>query len=427
MIRISPHLVVFSILFSLLMVALMGMLWAWAGALRRIWRGQPLVGDYRAMSLKPAPWGSLTVLSLVFLYLGVNLSVARLYAAATGRHLPRVAKQADNPEGAGEPVKAIEASKNDQRAIEPAEDATSGQNKDFKARSRDLAPNSPPEQSQAELMFQVAVSNGLLLLLVPVFLWVTSGASLADLGLNLKDWPHQMGIGVRAAMLMTPPVYAIQIVAVRIWRPRMHPLELMVLDDFTVGAAILAVLSSMVLAPMIEELLFRGIVQRWLSRLVDDRPEATTTTQETKPLAPFEPEDKLSFLDSKYAAPVESTPIGSEGEKLAGGFQPEEQPSPRASNLPILLTSFFFAAMHLPQWPAPIAILLLSMALGIVYQRTGSLLAAITMHATFNGISTLLLLLAALGRHIQPPIGPAAMASLAPGFLTDLLSNMGFG
>jgi membrane protease YdiL (CAAX protease family) len=80
--------------------------------------------------------------------------------------------------------------------------------------------------------------------------------------------------------------------------------------------------------------------------------------------------------------------------------------------------------MHLPQWPAPIAIFLLSIALGTVYQRTGSLLASITMHATFNGINTLLLLLAAVGQHIQATIGPAAVVFSASEVLTHFLSFM---
>ena len=72
----------------------------------RIWKGLPIVADDRAWPLKPAPWGSLTVLSLVFLYLGVNLTVSRIYAAATGRQLPRVAKAAENQGGrAGNPAR----------------------------------------------------------------------------------------------------------------------------------------------------------------------------------------------------------------------------------------------------------------------------------------------------------------------------------
>jgi len=419
--RISPALFVFSILCTLLMAALLGMLWAWAWALGRIWKGLPVVADDRARPLKPAPWGSLTVLALVFLYLGVNVSVTRIYAAATGRHLPRVAKAAENQVGAREPGKAINQPKNAEQAPGPGEAAADGQSKDVKAGLQGPGPDARPEQSLAELMFQFAVSNGLLLVLVPVFVRFTSGAGLADLGLHRQEWPRQMGMGVRAAMLMTPLVCAIQFLAVHIWRSQAHPVELMVLEDLTPGVAILAVLSTMVLAPLIEELLFRGILQRWLGRFVEDRPLPSKTIQENGWPATQEPENESFLWDSEYAPP-KSTPIDPGNEVLVSGHQSAEQPLSRSSNLPILLTSIFFAAMHFPQWPAPIAILLLSMALGTVYQRTGSLLASITMHATFNGINTMLLLLAALGQHIQAPIQPAALAFSAFSVLTDFLS-----
>src|SRR5271157_5237420 len=423
--RISPELFVFSILSTLVMAALFGMLWAWAWALGRIWKRLPIVADDRARPLKLAPWGSLTVLWLVFLYLGVNVSVTCIYAAATGRHLPRAAKLAENPGGAREPGKAIDEPKNADKAPGLGEAVADGESKDVKAGSQGPGPEAPPEQSLAELMFQSALSNGLLLVLVPAFVRLTSGAGLADLGLYRREWPRQMGIGVRAAMLMTPPVCAIQFLTVQIWRSQAHPVEQMVLEKLTVGVAILAVLSTMVLAPWIEELLFRGIFQRWLGRLVEDRPLPTTTIQEKGRFGPLEPANESFFLNSK-AAPTESTPLDPGSEILASSHQPAEQPSSPSSSLPILLTSFFFAAMHLPQWPAPIAILLLSMALGTVYQRTGSLLAAITMHATFNGVNTLLLLRAAIGLHIQAPIQPAALPSSGGRVLTEFLSIMGF-
>ncbi len=421
----SIELFVFSILSILLMAALLGMLWAWVWALGRIWKGLPIVADDRAWPLKPASWGSLTVLSLVFLYLGVNLTVSRIYAAATGRQVPRIAKAAENQGGAREPDKAIDKSKNAEKAPGPGEAAAAGQSKDVKSGPHDPGSDASPEQSLAELMFQSAVSNGLLLVLVPAFVRLTSGAGLADLGLHRQEWPRQMGIGVRAAMLMTPPVCAIQFLTVQIWRSQAHPVEQMVLEKLTVGVAILAVLSTMVLAPWIEELLFRGIFQRWLGRLVEDRPFSTTAIQEKGRFGPLVPEDESFFLNSK-ATSTESTPIDPGSEILASSHQPAEQPSSRFSSLPILLTSFFFAAMHLSQWPAPVAIFLLSMALGTVYERSGSLLAAITMHATFNGVNTLLLLLAAIGLHIQAPIQPAALTSSGGRVLTEFLSIMGF-
>ena len=102
------------------------------------------------------------------------------------------------------------------------------------------------------------------------------------------------------------------------------------------------------------------------------------------------------------------------------------------AGLPIVLTSLAFASLHATQWPAPLAIFLLSMALGVLYHRTGSLLAVITMHATFNGFSTLLLLLTALSRRAQahPTMAKAfilnrklrtdrAESALAPVFFVD--------
>ena len=58
----------------------------------------------------------------------------------------------------------------------------------------------------------------------------------------------------------------------------------------------------------------------------------------------------------------------------------------------------FVRGVHAPQWPAPIALFVLSLVIGTVYHRTGSLIAAIFMHATFNGLSTLADVHGAAGR-----------------------------
>ena len=70
-----------------------------------------------------------------------------------------------------------------------------------------------------------------------------------------------------------------------------------------------------------------------------------------------------------------------------------------------------FAALHAPQWPAPIPLFVLALGLGIVYERTGSLLAPICMHAVFNGFSTLMLFHVAL----QGPDHPEARSPPGPG------------
>jgi membrane protease YdiL (CAAX protease family) len=213
---------------------------------------------------------------------------------------------------------------------------------------------------------------------------------------------------------MTPAVYAVQSLAVRIWRSQQHPVEQMVLDKFSVGIAILAVASTIVLAPMIEELLFRGIVQRWLARLVGDRPRSSTIEED--PGSPGIPGDDFEW---EPGHPLTKAVEEGEAENKRGVLV--HQGASPGSSLPIVLTSVLFATMHLPQWPAPIAIFLLSMALGRLFQRTGSLIAVATMHATFNGFSTLLLLLEALSRQLQPHQA-APQAGIA---LASLLSALG--
>jgi hypothetical protein len=67
--------------------------------------------------------------------------------------------------------------------------------------------------------------------------------------------------------------------------------------------------------------------------------------------------------------------------------------------LGIVLTSLIFASVHAAQWPAPLALFPLAVVIGTVYYRTGSLIAAVCMHAMFNGISTLMLFIAVLSGH----------------------------
>ena len=204
MARISPDLFVFFLTFTVLLAFLACMLGVWAWALGRIWRGIPLLAGVRPLTLRQARWGAVTVLALIFFTM-VNASVFRLYAAATGRHLPPRGdsgrSKATMPENPGRLWTRSPA------ATRPAEAAWQG----------------AAEQSQGELMLQLAVINTILLLLVPAILRLTSGATLADLGIDLTDWKRQMGWASGAAMLMIPAVIAIQSLAVRVWPLRSTP------------------------------------------------------------------------------------------------------------------------------------------------------------------------------------------------------------
>jgi membrane protease YdiL (CAAX protease family) len=422
MLGIRFDLVAFSIVFALLLAAVGGMFWSWAWGLGRLRRGLPLVSDEGLGTLptRPAPWGLLTVVAIVILYLGVNLTVHQLYLASAGQVLsPTVASKPKN-DGAGDASKSVETT-------------TAGKEPEDQG-PKEAATDAP--QASTDQMLQLAVVNLLLIVLVPAQLRLSSGATLADLGLHVKRWRRQMAVGAQYALLMTPVVYAVQFVAVMIWSRQKHPVEQMILNKFTVSGAILAILSTTVLAPLVEELLFRCIIQRWLCRLLGGsgkREPQALRVDDFEPtsdnLAVVQPLDPASSLPqwNPYAPPVAQQlaptfPLPGKSTDLPG--------QPHSSHLAIFFTSLAFAAMHAPQWPAPIAIFLLAMALGTVYQRTGSLIAAVTMHGTFNGISTVLLLLAAISLRIrpqlhQPPQGFADSITNVLEFLRYVLSLAG--
>ena len=397
MARISTELLVFFLTFTVLMTFVVMILGIWGWALGRIWRGIPLLSGVGPSPLRPARWGALTVLAVIVLYLLVNTSIFRLYAGATGRQIPRAVGRAEPADGAGN--------------LEKVPDQKPG------ARAPDAPAKVATEQTQGELMLQLAVVNTMLLLLLPAAVRLTSGATLADLGITLIDWKKQVVRGVCAAMLMIPAVGAIQSLATRVWPSQRHPVELMVLEQFTPGVALLALLSTVVLAPVIEEMLFRGIVQRWLSRLFGEQPSQEPILKERPPL----------WVDDQTGDWHSEEPEGVPDDESASGPGDNStlgDGSPAGATLAIIVTSALFAAMHLPQWPAPIAIFLLSMGLGSLYQRTGSLLSAIAMHGTFNGFNTVLMLLQAIDHQMHPHAPAAHQALRELGFLTELVPRV---
>lgn len=376
MARPSPEHLAFVLTFSVFLAFLAGMLAAWAWVLGRLWRGIPLLAGIRPLKQRDARWGPVSVVALIVLYLMVNAFVFRLYAAATGRNLPHAMTQAEPKRDEAKPGKAADPGHENEAA--------------------DGAGKIAEEQSQGELMLQLAVINTVLILLLPATLQLTSGATLADLGIDLTDWKRQVGWGVWSAMIIIPAVIAIQSLAVRVWPSQKHPVELMVMEQFTPGVALLALLSTVLLAPILEEMLFRGVIQHWLCRLL---------REESLPSLPAEtePVDSVGPMDSSSMEELELRTALAQGQ-LPDGLVGDAGRSPglsAGSSLAIVVTSVLFAAMHLPQWPAPLAILLLSMGLGALYQRTGSLLAAIAMHGTFNGFNTVLMILAAIDHQLH--------------------------
>ena len=143
---------------------------------------------------------------------------------------------------------------------------------------------------------------------------------------------------------------------------------------------------------MFEELIFRGLLQGWLVAWLNRRapPLAARFTHARPRLSPRPTNSRGPILGGR--SPSSSQPIpGREDSDSLGALKLSSR---NMCIWPACSDVAFLRVRPAPQWPAPIAMFALAMASGTVYERTGSLIAAIFMHATFNGLSTIVLFVA---------------------------------
>lgn len=214
--------------------------------------------------------------------------------------------------------------------------------------------------------------------LAPAFLRLTTGADLADLGLTARDLGRNLARGAVACALLLPIIYGVMALAVHVWPAQSHPVEQAIRNDPRATTALLAVFAAVVAAPLAEELLFRGVLLGWLWKVGIRRPGSPDgeVRYEERDLDPF-----VAAIVAHPDLPSASPPI----DPFAG----------RAGRdwLANITASVIFAGLHFGQWPAPVPLFLLSLGLGELYRRTGSLVAPIALHAAFNGLSMAVLLL----------------------------------
>jgi membrane protease YdiL (CAAX protease family) len=386
---------------------------------------RPVLPARPLVSRRELSWGIGTILLTMVAFVIVNVACVIGYAKLTGRRPTRPAA----------PVPPVAAGKAKAESSPPAKVAkteTRPTGAGVKDRAVEVSDAKSPAVDQppsfTESMSVGVVMDLILLFLLPVLLRMTTPTPLRDLGLSFKRWWVQVAVGVVALLAVAPIVYGVQFAMQMIWKGEAHPLQKMVLDEFSPGVAQLAVLTAVVVAPLFEEVMFRGILQNWLvslgSRKRPQRMPVLADSVAVDSIAGLMPTPQLTF---------EASQVEEDGVELRNPFEPPkaalEPPKaippgtferPRAGLTGIVLTSLIFAGVHGPQWPAPFAIFVLSIAIGFVYQRTGSLIAAICMHATFNGLATILLLGSLLspqsaqhrkGHEVDPPAAIAIFSA----------------
>lgn len=223
-----------------------------------------------------------------------------------------------------------------------------------------VEPPSTADQLQAMQVSAISYAAAVIGALVVVGLFRRLGFR-NRLGLGLGRLPSGLAAGGIAALLVMPWMWASGAILqmIRFWLgypiDATHPILQAILDDPDPRIIAWGIISALVIAPVAEELLFRGLLQ---TSLVHGLP--------------------------RIFGVVPDAEIAGEG--------PQGNGVPRAYRwVGIVLASIAFALLH-PPWSVPL-IFILALMLGYLYERTGNLWAPIAVHFVFNAVNVLFVLL----------------------------------
>jgi membrane protease YdiL (CAAX protease family) len=197
-----------------------------------------------------------------------------------------------------------------------------------------------------------------------------------QLGFDRRRFPPGILFGVCGLLMALPLVWGTMVAsewayrAIRYTHPSEHDLLRVMGETADPTLKYLMVAAAVLVAPLWEELLFRGHIQTVIRELLIRiaGPEPTTVA-----------------VASPVSEPQSGAPVFANA-KPGTDSAAVARPHPAASWVAIILTSAMFAGVHTP-WQMP-AIFVLSLCLGFAYERTNNLWVSITMHATFNSRMT---------------------------------------
>ncbi len=258
---------------------------------------------------------------------------------------------------------------------------------------------------------------------------IRTGFDWRGLGFSRSKIAQDIVLGIKAFGLLAGPVYLIQIL-MGLWggQETKHPLVELVKNDPNVAFLVLSFFTAVVVAPFCEEYLFRVLLQGWLEKLVFEKVDGPTLLA-GGPSAEDLRESQWPDISSGARAFDEESPTLPDSEETnpyAASELPADLSKPtdskhlpvsrrRFAPAPILASSTIFALMHLTHGPDWVALLVLALGIGYLYQRTHRILPCIVVHFLLNACSVAMLLLSLLAaepEQEQPAAPPPAVTVL---------------
>ena len=198
----------------------------------------------------------------------------------------------------------------------------------------------PKDIADVRLAFgAVALSEVLSMAIILAILAQRARPNTIDLGFDARHWWHDLGRGLAAFLLVTPPVLYLHKV-LTIYYPYHHPVLDALGEHPDWWTLALATWLAVVIAPLFEEFVFRVVLQGWL-------------------------EGRESRWRRNHSL-LRRVPRGVTS---------------------IALSSFAFALAHAGSFPAPIPLFFFSLAAGYLYRQTHRILPSLVLHMCFNGLS----------------------------------------
>lgn len=273
----------------------------------------------------------------------------------------------------------------------------------FQPRADDTTEPMPPlDLLRAKLL----ALPGQVLLIVSI-LWLACGARPERLGLTLRRPARNVIAGYLVWLAVTPPLFVLFFVLQQFISTPRHPMQEV---DVTTAWPLL-LLGVVVAAPLVEELVFRGVLLPWSLNAPPDRQYLVGVValllafaQGYKKGSAFNPAPAVfialllpGFLLLPYftlrCRP--EVPQDTRGLPLLQAWwrrlvECAEQPRTRPL-LAVYGNGLLFGAVHTLMWPSPVPLVLLGWALAWLAYRTQSLVGPILVHALFNGVTFLTL------------------------------------
>ncbi len=186
----------------------------------------------------------------------------------------------------------------------------------------------PEEFEPPQWLVVASAACSLLQFSMPIYLIMLRGARPYQMGIECSHLGQNVLLGIGSFFLAMPLVSVAFIVAAYFSETRRHTVEDLLRQSPTIENFVLWGVMVIVVAPVLEELLFRGI--------------------------------------------------------LLPGLRRRLKPWPA-----MLVGSAIFSLLHVDAWPAPVPLFVLAIFLSYLWYRTNSLVPSIVLHAVFNGANLL--------------------------------------